>query len=572
MSDVKALLYDGWRLLSKRGRLVFLVYGSTLVLLAVFDAVALYLLAKVFNLQSLSESSQVAVDATASSLLLIMFLFCLRSVLSSMVTYVALRHGSREETLIGDQSLKTLIDPRTQLSVDGLNDFYNYVDRGPKELVLVIFHAVTVPCEALTALAIIGALLVYQPFTALVALLYFTSVTLVQQLLLARRSTDVGKSIKYYTNHVYQSLADVHGLRRLLRAESATSAIRITSSARAELTYSRALETFVTTVPRYFLELVLAVGLIVIGVSTFLLSGLSGALAATSLFVAAGFRLLPIVHRIQALTLAILLLTPLAQMAIRRYSTTPTPVYSLPTDAHNLIELQDVSFAYYESGSGAKHASNVLQDVSLNLLLGKQYALVGPSGAGKTTLVDLLLGLNVPQSGNVRVSPTIRTAYVPQETYIASLPLRQNVALQWSDDQIDVKRVATALERAGLLDFLSRIHDDTPLDPAALSGGQKQRIGLARALYTDANLFIFDEVTSALDMETEQRIYETVNGLRGRATVVVVAHRLSTVQRADTVFYLDNGTIAASGTFSELMESLPAFRRQIELSQIDITS
>ena len=170
------------------------------------------------------------------------------------------------------------------------------------------------------------------------------------------------------------------------------------------------------------------------------------------------------------------------------------------------------------------------------------------------------------------MSPALRSAYVPQDTYIASLPLRHNVALHWSDLDINNERVTTALRRAGLQDFLARITDDTPLDASALSGGQKQRIGLARALYTDANFLVLDEVTSALDVETEQQIYATINSLRGVATVVIVAHRLSTVQRADKVFYLDNGAIAGSGTFFELSSTLPAFRRQIELSQIDTSN
>ena len=103
-----------------------------------------------------------------------------------------------------------------------------------------------------------------------------------------------------------------------------------------------------------------------------------------------------------------------------------------------------------------------------------------------------------------------------------------------------------------------------------MSGGQKQRIGLARAFYLGANFVVLDEVTSALDMDTERVIYNAVNALRGQATVVIIAHRLSTVQRADQVFYLDNGTLAGAGTFAELSQSLPAFRRQIELSQIDL--
>lgn len=571
MRETWQLVRQGLQLFTRRGRIILWLYGVSLVLLAALDAAALFLLARVFNLGSIGDSSQIVVNTTANTLMLILLLFCLRSALSSVMTYVALRQGAREETLIGNRALATLINPRTQLSADGLSDFYNSVDRGPKELVIVIFHAVTVPCETLTAVAIISALVVYQPLTAIVALMYFVVVAIIQQLVLSKRSSDIGETLVKHVNGVYRSLADIQGLRQILHSESVTSALQITSDGRRELTQARAMQTFISTLPRYFLEVILAVGLFVVGGSTYLIAGAPDALAATSLFVAAGFRLLPIVNRIQALTLAVLAYAPTARLALRRYRTVAKPTYSSPTKTHNIVELRDVSFSYSTAIPETEPGSDVLRQISLELEQGKQYALVGPSGAGKTTLVDLLLGLLVPQSGSIRLRPTIRTAYVPQETYIASLPLRNNVALQWSDEHIQSDRIANALHRAGLQDFTSRIADDTPLDPTALSGGQKQRIGLARTLYMDADLYIFDEVTSALDMETERRIYETIDALRGRATVVIVAHRLSTVQRADTVFYLDSGMIAGAGTFAELSDSLPTFRRQIELSQIDLS-
>lgn len=571
MREIWQLLREALHLFTRRGRIILALYGISLVFLAALDAAALFLLARVFNIGTIGSSSQVVINTTATSLLIILLLFCLRSVMSSVVTYVALRQAAHEETIVGDRALATLINPRTQLSDDGLGDFFNSVDRGPKELVLCVFHAVTMPCEALTAIAIFAALVIYQPFTAIVALLYFTAIAIIQQIILSKRSSVIGDELVSNTNAVYQSLADIHGLRQILDSGSATEALRNSTATRTRLTRARALQTFLATLPRYFFEIVLAFGLLIVGGTTYLISGPPEALAATSLFVAAGFRLLPIVNRIQALTLATLAIAPTARLALRRHYTVPTPVYPVPLDSGNVVELRDVSFSYSTSNCGDQPASEVLRRVSLCLQQGKQYALVGPSGAGKTTLVNLLLGLLVAQTGSIRLSPTIRTAYVPQDTYIASLPLRQNVALEWSDNQIHTDRVSTALQRAGLHDFLRYIDDDTPLDPTALSGGQKQRIGLARALYADANFFIFDEVTSALDMDTEQRIYETINGLRGHATVVIVAHRLSTVQRADTVFYLENSTIAGSGTFTELSESLPEFRRLIELSQIDIT-
>jgi len=572
MRDVWSLVRDGLRLFTRRGRIVLALYGVSLVLLAALDAAALFLLARVFNLGELPGSSQIVVNTTATSLLLILLLFCLRSILSTVSTYVALRQGATEETRLGERALTTLMNPRTRLSSDGLGDFHNSVDRGPKELVLVIFHTVTIPCEALTAVAILGALVVYQPLTAIVALVYFAVVAIVQQLVLSRRSTVIGEELVTRTNHVYQLLADGRGLRRILSDDSASDILRAAVQLRSRLTRARAMQTFVATLPRYFLEVVLALGLLVVGGTTYLVSGPPAALAATSLFVAAGFRLLPIVNRIQALTLAILAFLPTARLALTRFITVQTPSFPAPHDEANVIELEHASFTYAPTSLVHLSVNRVLDGVSIVLRRGGQYAIVGPSGAGKTTLVDLLLGLHVPQRGVVRVSPMIRTAYVPQDTHIAGIPLRNNVALQWSDHGIERHRIRTALIHAGLPDFAERVDDDTPLDATTLSGGQKQRIGLARALYADANFFVLDEVTSALDMETERQIYETIDSLRGTATVVIVAHRLSTVQRADEVIYLNEGTVAGKGSFARLMSELPAFRRQVELSQIDVGS
>jgi ABC-type multidrug transport system fused ATPase/permease subunit len=570
MKDVWSLVREGLRLFTRRGRIILALYGASLVVLAALDAAALFLLARVFNLGAVTGSSQIVVDTTASTLLLILVLFCLRSVLSTLMTYLALRQGAIEETLIGSRALKVLINPRTRLSSDGLGDFHNSIDRGPKELVLIIFHAVTVPCESLTAATVIAALVVYQPLTALVALVYFLVVAGVQQVSLSRRSTAIGERLINQTGRVYQMLSDIRGLRRILSQSSASDALASMETSRSNLAHARALQTFIATLPRYFLELVLALGLLVAGGTAYLVSGPPAALAATTLFVAAGFRLLPIVNRIQALTLAILAYAPTARLALTRFPAAPTPNFSSPRNPDTAVELNNVCFAYVNISDGPNAHEDVLKDVSLQFIKGKQYAIVGPSGAGKTTLVDLLLGLNVAQSGTVRIAGDLRAAYVPQEAHIAAIPLRNNVALQWSDAGIGRDAVAAALRRSGLSDFARLIGDDTPMDASTLSGGQKQRIGLARALYAKANFLVLDEVTSALDAETERQIYETIDALRGSVTVVIVAHRLSTIQRADCVLYLDNGTIEGSGSFIQLMNELPAFRRQVELSQIDL--
>lgn len=571
MRDVWSLIQAGLAQFTRRGKIILASYGISLVILAGLDAGALFLLARVLNLGAISDSSDIRVSTSAASLLTILILFCLRSILSSVTTYLALRQGAVEETLIGERSLETMINPRTRLSADGLSDFYNSVDRGPKELVIIVFHAVTTVCEAITAMAILGALITYQPLTALVALLYFIVVAFVQQSVLSRRSSTIGDDLVRETNRVYALLADAHGLRQILAKSSARSLLTATTGARTRLTQTRALHTFVASFPRYFLEVILAIGLLVVGGTTYLVAGPPEAFAATALFVATGFRLLPIVNRIQALSLAIFAYMPTARLALQHRDTQHLPAFSTPSDHNCVLELANVEFGYYCESSLAVSDLPVLRDVSLRLMRGQQYALVGPSGSGKTTLANLLLGINVAQRGTMYKAGDVVAAYVPQDTYIAGISLRRNIALQWSEDHVDRERVIRSAEQAGLSEFISKIDDDTALNSLSLSGGQKQRIGLARALYSGANFFVFDEVTSALDSETEKLIYDTINGLRGTVTVLIIAHRLSTIQQADQLFYLADGTIRGSGSFSQLINSVPSFRKQVELSQIDPT-
>ena len=220
--------------------------------------------------------------------------------------------------------------------------------------------------------------------------------------------------------------------------------------------------------------------------------------------------------------------------------------------------LQDVSFQYQSS------TSKVLSHVSLSLSAGLQYAIVGPSGSGKTTLVDICLGLLQPQEGTVHTSSTA-IAYVPQDTHVARLSLQQNIALEWDSAAINDASVNNAIKNAQLSHVLDGRSATDALSEQGLSGGQKQRIGLARAMYRNPSLLFLDEVTSSLDAETEHAVMSSIESLRGTTTVVIVAHRLSTVQHADQVIYLDNGKVLGVGTFEELRKSIPQLQRQIEL-------
>jgi ABC-type bacteriocin/lantibiotic exporter with double-glycine peptidase domain len=238
-----------------------------------------------------------------------------------------------------------------------------------------------------------------------------------------------------------------------------------------------------------------------------------------------------------------------------------------------MIRLSGVSL-YYKG-----NAHPALYNVSLEIERGMSVALVGATGAGKSTLMDVIAGVARPDEGFVQIggySPTgFRTmslelmAYVPQRSEIVQGSIRDNVALWVPRDEVDDDKVWAALERARLADLLREARDgiDTVVGEHGhqLSGGQRQRLGLARAFFTSPQILLLDEATSALDAVTEAAISESVWEVSRGATVILAAHRLATVQRCDLVIYMHEGEVIAGGTFDEVRETVPHFAEQARL-------
>tara|TARA_B100000780_G_C21126955_1_gene457754 strand:- start:14681 stop:16492 length:1812 start_codon:yes stop_codon:yes gene_type:complete len=228
---------------------------------------------------------------------------------------------------------------------------------------------------------------------------------------------------------------------------------------------------------------------------------------------------------------------------------------------HKEIEFKNISFKY----DSAK--KNSIQNINLKIPAGNKVGIVGPSGSGKTTTVDVLLGLLEPQSGSILVDGTIinnknrahwqkSIGYVPQHIYLADDTLIANIAFGEAEDKIDLDAVETAAKRALLHNYVTK---DMPNGyntivgerGARLSGGQRQRIGIARALYRNPSILILDEATSSLDNLTEKSVMNAVHSM-GDITILMIAHRLSTVRKCDSIILLNNGIVEDHGTFDEL--------------------
>ena len=287
-----------------------------------------------------------------------------------------------------------------------------------------------------------------------------------------------------------------------------------------------------------------------------------------ALFAAASFRLLPSLVKIfngfQTVQYSLPAVNILHNEFALKYNLAPRSKEAGQHKFESTLELIDIKFQYQNSKKMA------IDGLSMKISKGDSIGIIGKSGSGKSTLIDVCLGLMKPKAGCVLVDGSdiqldLRSwqgqiGYVPQVIYLIDDTLRRNVAIGIPDDKIDDSLVLNALEKANLEDYL--LHQENGLDTNMgergnrMSGGQRQRVGIARALYHDPSVLVLDEATSALDAQTESEIIETVSGLRGDKTIIIISHRLSTLRFCNAVYEISSGRLINKLNPSELMARL----------------
>jgi ABC-type multidrug transport system fused ATPase/permease subunit len=353
---------------------------------------------------------------------------------------------------------------------------------------------------------------------------------------------------------------------------------------RFKLANASAEMSFLPYVSKYVIETSVVIGSILIGALQFFLQDAPQAIATLAVFLAAGTRIAPAALRIQQGTITI-------KSGLGASITTLDLIDALGEDSiiDNSNKLLDIEHLGFTPEINITNISltypgkdtPAISNISLTIPAGEFTAVVGPSGAGKTTLVDVLLGVLNPDEGTVYISglhpqSTVSKwpgaiSYVPQDVVIAEGTIRENVALGYPREEATDELVMRALRVANLDQFIETLPQgiDTPVGErgAKISGGQRQRLGIARAMFTHPHLLVLDEATSSLDGETEANISAAVHSLRGATTVIMIAHRLSTVRNADTIVYLSGGKVVKTGKFEEVRNSVPEFEIQVKLME-----
>lgn len=334
--------------------------------------------------------------------------------------------------------------------------------------------------------------------------------------------------------------------------------------------------------PRFVLELVIVVGIFGAMFSIFVVGETVQSIIPTmALFGLAALRMTPAFVRIIAALQLYRNSMPSLEAILPDYrlynvhAVTRQPVAATseaPTFARS-IELTNLKFSYPGSNAPA------LDGINIEIAKGQMVGFAGPSGSGKSTTVDILLGLLEPMRGGVLIDGQPHMtgrhgiggglfAYVPQESVILDDTVRGNVAFGVPSDEIDDNKVWAAIKGAALYTKVRNMADglDSNLGErgGTLSGGERQRFGIARALYRDAPVIIFDEPTAALDASTEFEVTEAIRELRGRKTIIVIAHRLSSIAHCDKIFFFEHGRIAGQGSFEQLVRHVPAFQKMVE--------
>lgn len=534
----------------------------------------------ILHLSTFSFQTQVAILALSAATLLV-----LRTVLSiyfsrRILFFLAAQSAEISSTLISSLLRQSILDVRLRTS----QEILYAITSGVNAIILGIIGAtISFLTDSVLFILIFVALLLVDPVMAIVTLIVFSGIGYLLYYFLHQRARLLGtkdSQLSISSNELI--LEALSAFREMtVRGRQAYYSEKIRKQ-RLGLSMVTAELSFLPNISKYVLEISVLLGAILISGIQFLLSDATHAISTLVVFLAAGTRVAPAILRAQQ-----------GAISMKANVGTAGPTFDLiaelskaTSDDQNQIDL-DLSHVGFKNEVSVRNlalryrssSELALNNVSLEIATGETVAIVGNSGAGKTSLIDVILGLINPDSGSVTISgiapkEAISTwpgalGYVPQDVFIADGTIKENISLGFSSSEVDDEHYWNCLRLARLDAFVAGLPDrlDAQVGErgSRLSGGQRQRLGIARALFTSPKLIAFDESTSALDSETEHEVSAAISSLKGKVTILIIAHRLSSIKMADKVVFMKAGRVLEVGTFDEVRKKVSDFDKQAKL-------
>jgi ATP-binding cassette subfamily C protein len=534
------------------------------------------------GLAGFSFQNQVAILGTGAALVLVS-----RTLISMYFTkrifhFLARRAAVTSNKLVSqllNSPLKTILLRSKQETIYATTEGVNMM------MLNIVGTVVGVTADIFLLLILSIGLFAVNPIIALATFVTFGTVGVLLYFAVNKRVNRLGNENAELTVYSFEKISDaIINYKELYTRDKRDYYKSMINDSRQKIAWNSAELSFIPNLGKYLIETTMVIGAVLICAVQFYLADATHAVSTLSIFLAAGSRIAPAILRVQSGAIAIkgsyggasktLSLMQELKISEDRIDLDEIAKISRSSTFTGSAEVLNMSFRYEGSEQDA------LTAINLEIREGEIVAIAGPSGAGKSTLVDLLLGLYEPDTGSIRLSGVEpkhaikawpgSVSYVPQSVTLINGSIAENVALGYSLGDLDRAKVLKCLQTAQLDEYMSTLPNgiDTIVGEAAsrMSGGQLQRLGIARAIYTDPKLLVLDEATSALDGKTESDVSDAIIALKGKITIVLIAHRLSTVLKADRLAYLESGKLLCVGTFDEVKKQIPEFAHQASLS------
>ena len=510
------------------------------------------------------------------------FFFIIKTILSVYFLRRTLRYMSIRNAQISSSLVSKMLNRPVEkiFSKSIQHQIYN-VTSGVERLVGgAVTNLVVIASDLVLLLVILIGLMLVDPVTSISTFIVFTGIGFLLYFLLHKRVAILNSKFTYESIYFNQKVSEgINSFRDLFIKGGREFYVNEIRKTKMKLAGYDAEIKFLPNISKYTIEISVILGIALVAGIQFYLFDSNRAIAVISVFLAASTRIAPAIIRLQQNVITVKASLSGAKPTfelidelngVKELEKTETLITISHKNFSPRINLKNLKFTYSDA------INDTIQDISLEISEGKFIAFVGPSGGGKSTLVDLVLGLLAPSSGSITISGLTPVdaikkwpgsiGYVPQDVFIENSTVKENICLGFNPELVPDDLVWQALELADLSDFIKGLEGQLSyrISDAGknLSGGQRQRLGIARALLTKPKIVIFDEATSALDAETENRVSESILKLTGECTVIFIAHRLSVVRSADMIYYIDKGKIVNQGTFEELRSINADFNNQ----------